>query len=133
MACIEYPLCKYAHYEKDGTILCINGRQCKFQRYCSSLLKYIHTSAYKTCEEASILSGKKKNIVQELSEEKENKHSSDIIEKSEICKVRYDNGLMYIDFKGYGLVTTTKNKKGTDEVTVYYSGEIGEPTFKFWL
>lgn len=55
----------------------------------------------------------------------------DIIEKSEICKVTYVDNLIYINFKGFGLIA--KNEKGiTDpEIKVYYYGEVGEPNFKF--
>lgn len=56
----------------------------------------------------------------------------DIIEHVEVCKARYDNGLMYINFKGYGLVCPARmDKKGIEEVSVYYEGEIGQPDFKF--
>ncbi len=55
----------------------------------------------------------------------------DIIEKSEMCKVTYVDDLIYINFKGFGLIA--KNEKGiTDpEIKVYYYGEVGEPNFKF--
>ena len=131
MACIEYPLCQYARYGEGGLLYCQDNCPCTFQRYCSSLLKNIHTSAYKSCKEASILSGKKKNFIQVIDEEKKKQSSDDIIEKSEVCKAHFDNGLMYIDFKGYGLIASTTKKSGSGEVTVYYRGEIGTPTFKF--
>ena len=57
--------------------------------------------------------------------------SDDIIEKSELCKVIYVDNLIYINFKGFGLIA--KNEKGytEPELNVFYFGEIGEPNFKF--
>ena len=148
MACIEYPLCKYAHYGKNGDLLCISGRPCTFQKYCSSLLKNIHTSSYRSCKEMNNLA-KKKSVqvvqdvepiqeeeIQEIEEVQEVEQNieiiEDIIEHVEVCKARYDNGLMYINFKGYGLVCPARmDKKGIEEVSVYYEGEIGQPDFKF--
>lgn len=149
MACIEYPLCKYASYGEGGALLCNRDHPCTFQKYCTTLLKNIHTSAYKNCEEAKVLSGKKKNYAkpldkekeikkEEIIEKKEEKPNQDIIEKSEICEARCEDGLIYINFKGYGLVCPIEEKKakeleakGLDKVKVYYEGEIGKPNFRF--
>ena len=64
-------------------------------------------------------------------EVQDNIKEENIIEKSEMCKVTYIDDLIYINFKGFGLIT--KNEKGiTDpEIKVYYYGEVGEPNFKF--
>lgn len=58
-------------------------------------------------------------------------NANKIIEKKEVCKVKYSNGLMYINFKGYGL--TLPNIKGytEPEIEVFYEGEIGKANFKF--
>lgn len=66
-------------------------------------------------------------VIEEKVEDTKNK----IIEKSEICKARYADGLIYIDFKGYGLVTSNVDKHKEPELEVFYTGEIGEPDFKF--
>lgn len=55
MACKEYPLCKYAFYEKQPNKMVAlkckkSNKLCAYSRYCSSLLKVIHTSAYGNCE-----------------------------------------------------------------------------------
>lgn len=52
--CTEYPLCKYAYYEanKDGFMVLKcqkSNKPCAYSRYCSLLLKVIHTSAYNQC------------------------------------------------------------------------------------
>lgn len=79
---------------------------------------------------------KKKNIVEEnapkvITEEvKENKEKK-IIEKSEICKATYNDGLIYINFKGYGLITPNVDNHKEPEIKVYYEGEIGKADFKF--
>ena len=54
--CTEYPLCKYAYYEKSENGLRVlncgkNKNLCTYSRYCSTLLKVIHTSAYLQCGE----------------------------------------------------------------------------------
>lgn len=54
--CKEYPLCPYAYYEtqKNGfkTLKCKKRKGlCLYSRYCSTLLKVIHTSAYEQCKE----------------------------------------------------------------------------------
>lgn len=54
MACKEYPLCKYAFYEKQPNTMVVlkckkSNELCKYSRYCSTLFKIIHTSAYKGC------------------------------------------------------------------------------------
>jgi hypothetical protein len=54
MACIEYPLCEYAFYEKQPNqivvLKCNKSKElCAYSRYCSRLLKVIHTSTYKNC------------------------------------------------------------------------------------
>jgi hypothetical protein len=136
MACIDYPLCKYAHYE-DGALVCSTGAPCTFQRYCSTLLKVIHTSAYKTCKEAKSMDNKKKTrtkkevFVENKNDEVVETKSNEIIEKKELCKVRYDGGFMYISFKGYGLALPNDKGHKENELYVYYSGEIGSPDFKF--
>lgn len=53
--CKEYPLCKEAYYEKQEnglTVLKCKKRNglCLYSRYCSTLLKVIHTSAYEQCK-----------------------------------------------------------------------------------
>lgn len=50
----EYPLCKYAFYEKQPNKMIVlkcskNNKLCSYSRYCSRLLKVVHTSAYKNC------------------------------------------------------------------------------------
>lgn len=52
--CTEYPLCKYAFYEKQPNKLVVlkcskSNELCAYSRYCSMLLKVIHTSAYVNC------------------------------------------------------------------------------------
>ena len=131
MACIEYPLCKYAHYENEA-LVCQTGALCPYQRYCSTLLKVIHTSAYKNCKEVKNMSNAKNVATSNPKKvEKVEVVQKDIIEKSEMCKVTYVDDLIYINFKGFGLIA--KNEKGyTDpEIKVIYYGEIGEPNFKF--
>ena len=139
MACIEYPLCKYAHYE-DGALVCITGAPCAFQRYCSSLLKVIHTSAYKTCKEAKELSNSKKktnasafvnNNVNEANSEVFKTENKNIIEKSEICDVIYVDDLIYINFKGFGLVLPNTDHHTEPKLKVFYYGEVGSVGFKF--
>lgn len=54
MACEEYPLCKNAFYEKQPNNVVVlkcglSNELCKYSRYCSTLFKIIHTSAYKGC------------------------------------------------------------------------------------
>nr|DAQ36246.1 MAG TPA: hypothetical protein [Caudoviricetes sp.] len=54
--CKEYPLCKNAYYEKQEngfTVLKCKERNglCLYSRYCSTLLKVIHTSAYEQCKD----------------------------------------------------------------------------------
>ena len=131
MACIEYPLCKYAHYENEA-LVCKTGALCPYQRYCSTLLKVIHTSAYKNCKEVKNMSNVK-NVATSTPKkvEKVEVVEKDFIEKSEMCKVTYVDDLIYINLKGFGLIA--KNEKGyTDpEIKVIYYGEIGEPNFKF--
>lgn len=58
-------------------------------------------------------------------------NKKEIIEKSEICKVKYSNGLMYINFKGYGLMLPNTNGHTEPEIEVFYIGEIGKANFKF--
>lgn len=67
-----------------------------------------------------------KKVAPSISVDKEN-----IIEKSEMCKVTYVDDLIYINFKGFGLIT--KNEKGykDPQIEVFYSGEFGKPDFKF--
>lgn len=69
---------------------------------------------------------KKKRILQHNTVEKEN-----IIEKSIMCKARYKDGLMYINFKGFGLVMPNVNNHTEPEVEVFYEGEIGKANFKY--
>ncbi|MFR3182508.1 MAG: hypothetical protein ACLTPN_02695 [Clostridia bacterium] len=50
----EYPLCKYAFYEKQPNRMVVlkcskSNELCAYSRYCSRLLKVIHTSAYRNC------------------------------------------------------------------------------------
>lgn len=54
MACKEYPLCKYAFYEKQPNKMVVlkcskSNKLCAYSRYCSMLLKVIHTSTYESC------------------------------------------------------------------------------------
>lgn len=54
MACKEYPLCKYAFYEKQPNKMVVlkcnkSNELCAYSRYCSMLLKVIHTSTYENC------------------------------------------------------------------------------------
>lgn len=54
MACIEYPLCKYAFYEQQENKMVVlkcskSNELCAFSRYCSMRMKVIHTSAYENC------------------------------------------------------------------------------------
>lgn len=54
MACKEYPLCKYAFYQKQENKLVVlkcekSNELCAYSRYCSTLLKVIHTSNYQNC------------------------------------------------------------------------------------
>lgn len=63
--------------------------------------------------------------VEEVSEKKE------IIEKSEMCKVIYVDNLIYINFKGFGLVLPNDKKHTEPELEVFYYGDIGDPDFKF--
>lgn len=54
MGCVEYPLCKNAFYEKQPNKMVVlkckkSNELCRYSRYCSTLLKVIHTSAYKGC------------------------------------------------------------------------------------
>ncbi len=58
-------------------------------------------------------------------------HTNEIIEKKEVCKVKYSNGLMYINFKGYGLTLPNVDGHTEPEVEVFYEGEIGKANFKF--
>lgn len=58
-------------------------------------------------------------------------NKKEIIEKSEICKVKYSDGLMYINFKGYGLMLPNTEGHTEPEVEVFYNGEIGKANFKF--
>ena len=55
----------------------------------------------------------------------------EIIEKSEICKVKYSDGLIYINFKGYGLMLPNTEGHTEPEIEVFYKGEIGKANFKF--
>lgn len=54
MAYKEYPLCEYAFYEQQPNKMVMlkcnktNGL-CAYSRYCSLLLKVVHTSAYNNC------------------------------------------------------------------------------------
>lgn len=140
MSCIEYPLCKYAHYE-NGALVCINGAPCSFQRYCSTLLKVIHTSAYKTCKEAKELSNSKKKTYASTSVNNKDINKADsevvkedkknIIEKSEICDVIYVDNLIYINFKGFGLVLPNTDHHTEPKLKVFYYGEVGSVDFKF--
>lgn len=50
----DYPLCKYAFYEKQPNKMMVlkcnkTNELCSYSRYCSRLLKVVHTSAYKNC------------------------------------------------------------------------------------
>lgn len=50
----DYPLCEYAFYEKQPNKMMVlkcrkSNELCAYSRYCSMLLKVIHTSAYKNC------------------------------------------------------------------------------------
>ena len=54
MACNDYPLCRNAYYESQPNKLIIlkcrlNNNICPYSRYCSYLLKVVHTSAYTQC------------------------------------------------------------------------------------
>lgn len=54
MACKEYPLCKYAFYEiqpnKLKVLKCNKSNElCAHSKYCSRMLKVIHTSTYVNC------------------------------------------------------------------------------------
>lgn len=57
--------------------------------------------------------------------------SENIIEKSEMCKVIYVDDLIYVNFKGFGLIVKNENNYNAPEIKVFYSGEIGKPNFKF--
>ena len=67
----------------------------------------------------------------QLAEERENISGKNIIEKSEMCKVTYVDDLIYINFKGFGLIARNEKGFSTPEIEVFYFGEIGEPDFKF--
>lgn len=59
MACNEYTLCKNAYYEQQPSKLiilkCKADRDiCPYSKYCSSLLKIIHTSAYMQCARGKV-------------------------------------------------------------------------------
>lgn len=50
----EYPLCPFAYYDKQKnglqTLKCNKtNKLCAYSRYCSLLLKVVHTSAYMQC------------------------------------------------------------------------------------
>lgn len=54
MSCKEYPLCEYAKYETNPNNMIFlkcskNNGLCVYSRYCSTLLKIIHTSSYTSC------------------------------------------------------------------------------------
>lgn len=141
MACIDYPLCKYAHYDESGALVCETGAPCGFQRYCSTLLKVVHSSSYRTCKEAKKMDNERKSTrmkrenkekVTEVEYKEEiQKPEIEIIEKKELCKARYSDGFIYINFKGYGLVVPNSAKHDEPELEVYYDGEIGKPDFRF--
>lgn len=71
----------------------------------------------------------KKELIKKAEEVREKKE--EIIEKSEMCKVIYVDNLIYIDFKGFGLVLPNDKKHTEPELEVFYYGDIGDPDFKF--
>lgn len=52
--CKQYPLCEFAYYEKQPNKMVVlkcskTNNLCAYSRYCSELLKVIHTSSYVNC------------------------------------------------------------------------------------
>ena len=69
--------------------------------------------------------------IQVVEDEVTENKKKNIIEKSEICEARYNDGLIYINFKGYGLITPNINNHKESQIEVFYEGEIGTADFKF--
>ena len=50
----DYPLCRYAFYETQPNNIVVlkcqkSNKICAYSRYCSMLLKVVHTEAYTNC------------------------------------------------------------------------------------
>lgn len=81
-------------------------------------------------EQKSELQSVIKAMPVDVPEVKEDK-KEEIIEKSEICKVTYVDNFIYIDFKGFGLITPNDKKHTEPELEVFYHGDIGDNDFRF--
>lgn len=73
----------------------------------------------------------KKNEIAKPVEKEERKEDIGFIEKSEKCKVVYVDNLIYIDFKGFGLLLPNDKGHTEPELEVFYYGDIGDKNFKF--
>lgn len=65
---------------------------------------------------------------------KETKVEKKQSKKIKICKVIFNdkiNGILHVDFEGFGIQVNCKEEK--DTVKIQYTSEIGKPDFTFTL